>query len=331
MTDYATLFSIIKDVSWVGGIIIFLWFFGTALKKQNEILRENLEIRKKLSEESTQELEVIRLKHKDLEKELEITQEFLKQEKGRWQGKRLFEYKGYYPIDIATDGSNLPNPNKKTFLKAVEFFLHSKFDRLAVSDLVYLREDNLRTFGDILETREERELYEKLIEKYDLLEFRQKFENENDEIFKNYKKIVDDLGKTFENVYVEILVHNVRNPLKSIIAISGSHQVSRRKLNDPSTRFVVQFVKNQGEVLIKAMKDAEKVSYLKQFDKTRKVKATTTPLWHEKYGLIGILCININIDAVNGLDSKKQKEFFANYTMNSGLTPDFEKEDWGLK
>jgi len=127
-----------------------------------------------------------------------------------------------------------------------------------------------------------------------------------------------------------MLLHNVRNPLRSIIAARNSERISGRKLFDPSTRFVVQYVKNQGRELIRAMQGGGKVSYLKQFHRTKQVKATTTPLYHKQYGLIGILCLNIDIDAVRALDPAGQEEFFRSYVKNSGQTPRFDLEDWGL-
>lgn len=62
-------------------------------------------------------------------------------------------------------------------------------------------------------------------------------------------------------------------------------------------------------------------------NRTKQVKATTTtPLYHPKYGLIGILCVNIDIDSVSQLDDKGRERFFENYVKNTGYTPRFEKE-----
>jgi len=61
----------------------------------------------------------------------------------RIQGRRLFQYPGYYPIDLEP-GTNRPLANRDTYAKAVEYLLDpSRFDRLAAMDLVYLRADNL--------------------------------------------------------------------------------------------------------------------------------------------------------------------------------------------
>jgi predicted transcriptional regulator YheO len=196
---------------------------------------------------------------------------------------------------------------------------------------VYLREDNLRHIGDIITTKEGKDLYDKLISKYNLRNFLNEFQKEQNKIFDNYIRMVNDIGDTFKDVHMEILLHNIRNPLRSIIALRNTEKISKRQKFDPSTRFVVQFVKNQGKMLMEEMNQGSKVRYLKQFNKTKQVKATTTPIFHERYGLIGILCINIDIDAMKELKKKEITAFIDNYISNTGHTPDFEKEDWGLK
>ncbi|HEX8250523.1 MAG TPA: TIR domain-containing protein [Pyrinomonadaceae bacterium] len=247
-----------------------------------------------------------------------------------YRGKRLFQYEGYYPIDIE-EGTNLPNLNAAKFVRAMEYFLKDENkDYLAITDLIYLREDNLNHIGDILKTKKAKSLYREIIRKYKLENFVDNF-YEQEKIFENYVRLVEDIGDTLEDVYLEILLHNVRNPLRSIIALRNTEKISGRKKFDPSTRFVVQFVKNQGKMLMQAMNSGSKISYYKQFNKIKKVKATTTPLYHEKYGLIAILCINIDIDAIESLKPKEKNEFFKNYIKNSGHTPEFEKDAWGVK
>lgn len=244
-------------------------------------------------------------------------------------GKRLFQYEGYYPIDI--DEKNEPSLNANRFVSAMEYFLKDENeDYLAITDLIYLREDNLNHIGDILKNQKAKSLYEEILRKYKLENFVSNF-HEQEKIYENYVRLVEDIGDTLKNVYMEILLHNVRNPLRSIIALRNTGNISGRQKFDPSTRFVVQLVKNQGKMLMQAMSSGSKVSYTKQFNKTKKVKATTTPLHHEKYGLVAILCINIDIDAVEKLKPKEKEEFFKNYIKNSGHTPEFEKDAWGVK
>lgn len=247
----------------------------------------------------------------------------------RVEGKRLFQHRGYYPIDLEA-GSNRPSLNREIFCKAIRYLLRDEnHDRLAAMDLVYLREDNL-VDGDIL-TKRDMQPYADLVEKYELLGFIEDFEPENRRIFRNYVRIVDDIGETLRGVHFEILLHNVRNPIRSIIAARNSEDISGRKLFDPSTRFVVQYVRNQGRLLMKAMEGGSKVNYLKEFTSSKRVKATTTPLYHDTYGLTAILCMNIDIDSVAALDEQGRDRFLRAYVANTGQTPAFERTDWELE
>jgi predicted transcriptional regulator YheO len=52
---------------------------------------------------------------------------------------------------------------------------------------------------------------------------------------------------------------------------------------------------------------------------------------HPGYGLIAILCINIDKDRVHSFNNEEKEQFFNNYTQTFGETPDYEKDDWGVK
>ena len=74
------------------------------------------------------------------------------------------------------------------------------------------------------------------------------------------------------------------------------------------------------------MQSGSKVAYPKQFTISKRVKATTIPLHDDRYGLIGLICFNIDIDAVRALTPEGQRLFFENYVKTFGETPEFEKE-----
>ena len=69
-----------------------------------------------------------------------------------------------------------------------------------------------------------------------------------------------------------------------------------------------------------------KVAYPKQFYQTKKVKATTAPLYNKRHGLIGVVCFNNDIDAIPTMDKEQQKLFFDHYCKTFGKIPDFEKD-----
>ena len=208
----------------------------------------------------------------------------------------------------------------------MNYLLNSANDRLAAMDLVYLREDNLATHGDVLPSKS-RHLYERLLKKYRLNTFYDVYGTETRAFFRNIERIVNDLGDTLQDVHFEVLLHDVRNPLRSIIAARNTEEVSKRRLHGPSTRFVVQYVKHQGKDLLEAFRTGSKVAYPKQFTTSHSVKATTTPLYHHRYGLIGILCFNIDVEAIASLSLEEQTKVLDAYMRTTGETPEFEKED----
>lgn len=242
----------------------------------------------------------------------------------RVPGHRLFQHGEYYPVDLE-EGTNRPSINAERFGKAVKYLLDDADDPLAATDLVYLRVDNLPHAPDVLPTNRLQQ-YEAFVRKYRLEAFIANFEQEKHRVFRNYVRLVNDIGGTLRDVFFEILLHDVRNPIRSIIAAQNSERVSGRRVFDPSTRFVVQYVRNQGRELFAAMEGGSKVAYFKQFTRTKQVKATTTPVYDDRYGLVGILCMNIDIEAVQSLDDMGSRRFFERYMWNTGVTPEFERD-----
>lgn len=239
-------------------------------------------------------------------------------------GKRLFQHANYYPINLEHQ-TRMPSFSKTIFMKAIKYFLESVRDPLAVTDLCYLWERN-KEYMNIRMTKSEVDLYNKLVGSYDVGALIRRFDADHERIFRNYIQIVRDVGKTLSGVYFEILLHDVRNPLRSIVAAENTDGISGRKEGDPSTRFVVQYVKEQGRRLLEAREAGEKVSYIKRFNKDKYVKATTTFIDDETYGMVGIMCINIDIDAVAALTDKQKVCFFKNYMKHSGKTLKFEED-----
>lgn len=239
-------------------------------------------------------------------------------------GRRLFEYKDYYPIKL--DEQHRPSIDIGTYKRALTYFLDPNIqDRLAAMDLVYLHQNNLTHLGDFL-TPEMSVAYEELKAKYKI--DADSFAEKNDISLKNYIKVINDLGDTFKDVCAEFILHNVRNPIRSIVAARNTEFISGRKIGDPSTRFVYQYVKHQGKSLMRSLENGSKVSYLKQFNGAKQVKATTIPIYDPKFGLIGIICINIDMDDIKAMDTDAQVAFFENYVKNTGKTPVFEREQY---
>lgn len=237
-------------------------------------------------------------------------------------GKRLFQHKGMYPIHL--DRDNIPSVDPEIFNRAIPYLLNEVDDTLAAIDLTFLREDNIGHSRDPL-LPENRGHYEAIIERYGLEDFYKDIEAQKASIFSNFIRVTNELGETFSGIKCEFVLHNVLNPLRSVIAAQNTMGISDRTLYRESTRFVVMFVKNQGADLIRAMETGGKIAYKKTLHKWKDVKATTTPFYDYKFGLVAILCVNIDIDYLSKIDEAGALQIIEAYSTNSGYTPDFEK------
>ncbi len=241
-------------------------------------------------------------------------------------GKRLFQYEGLYPIKLVSS-KNIPRFDQYIFSKSVTFFLKKQnFDLLAILDLIYLRESN-KDHGRDLVSEPDRENYNLLVKKYKLEDYRNNYMAYTPRILVETRKIVEGIGKSFGRDWpVELLLHDVRNPIRSIIAAVNSDVVSRRHVGDPSTRFVVQYLQNQGRGLLGTFENGSKIGYEKQFTEDKKVKATTIPICDEAFGLVGLLCLNIDVHKLQSVPRSELAQIINQLTEIYTATPDFEKE-----
>ncbi len=217
-------------------------------------------------------------------------------EKKRERGKNLDEY-DFYPFE--TDRDNFPQFNLNDFRLAVHYFLKNK-DYNASRQLIFIGEQNNVRFQ--LEPAELRN-YETL--------FRQcngdKIIDDTTEYLENYGRIVRLLGQTFKNMGIEILLHNLMNPSRSIVEIENG-EVTGRKTGLGTTVLVLDLKKR------KALNE-DKLNYELTIG-ARKFKCTTIPVFRKDYGLIGAVCINIDINFISEeviKTKEKLDEFFTNY------------------
>jgi predicted transcriptional regulator YheO len=217
-------------------------------------------------------------------------------EKARQRGKDLDEY-DFYPFEA--DQNNLPQFNLKDFRLAVHYFLKNK-DHTAARQLIFIGEQN--NVRNQLESTELKQ-YEKLYHVY----HGSKIEDDNNAFLENYKLLVRLLGQTFKDMGIEILLHNLMNPSRSIVEIENG-EVSGRKIGLGTTMLVLDLKKRKE-------RKEDKLNYQLNIG-GRKFKCTTIPIYRNDYGLIGALCINIDINYITDevLQKKdKLEEFFKNY------------------
>jgi predicted transcriptional regulator YheO len=217
-------------------------------------------------------------------------------EKAREKGKNLEEY-DFYPFEA--DKNNFPQFSLKDFRLAIYYFLKNK-DYTAARQLIFIGEqNNIRSQLQPTELKQ----YEKLFRIYQ----GEKIENDTSLFLENYGRMVHLLGQTFKHMGIEILLHNLMNPSRSIIEIENG-EVTGRKIGMGTTMLVLDLKKR------KALNE-EKLNYELNIG-ARKFKCTTIPIFRSDYGLIGALCINIDVNyitdevlAVKG----RLEDFFKNY------------------
>src|SRR5258706_6335443 len=137
-------------------------------------------------------------------------------EKMKQKGKNLDEY-DFYPFTV--DKNNFPQFDVKGFRLAVHYFLKN-WDYTASRQLIFIGEQN--NVRSILEATEQKQ-YDRLFKRYD----GEKVVDENNEFLENYKQIARLIGRTFPHMGIEVLLHNLMNPLKSIVEIENGEATGR--------------------------------------------------------------------------------------------------------
>jgi hypothetical protein len=158
-----------------------------------------------------------------------------KSEPGELPGRSLASYPHLYPI-VPDQNRNL-TLDTSIFMDAVNYLLENENPK-AATELIYLGQSNNI---NLLLNNEEKNAYATLHQHYDYPEFEVINEYRND-LFRVYRDIVNGIGQTFSGTGIEIVLHDVRNPLKSIVAIQNP--ISGRRLDDPNTNFGLALIKD---------------------------------------------------------------------------------------
>lgn len=130
---------------------------------------------------------------------------------------------------------------------------------------------------------------------------------------------MNGIGQTFSGTPIEIVLHDTRNPLISIVAVQNP--ISGRRLGDPNTNFGIQLIRNYSQS--DRGSGQSFVSYGLTLKDGRQVKSTTIPLFNNVYGLIGFICLNIDISKMDGNDPVAIGRFieaFRSVTENEAIS-----------
>ncbi len=188
-------------------------------------------------------------------------------------GRKLEDY-DFYPYAINRD--NFPEFSLKDFRLGMHYFLRN-FDPMAARQLIFIGEQN-----DVRAQLEptEQKVYARLFARYE----GKKIADDTREYLENFARIVHLVGKSFPNLGIEILLHDLSNPSHSLIALENN--VTGRHLHDGTTNLVIDLKKRQ-------LLNEEKLNYELNLG-ARKFKCTTIPIIRKEYGVVGAICINVD-------------------------------------
>src|SRR5207249_9890641 len=209
----------------------------------------------------------------------------------RKYGRNLEDY-DFYPFTINRE--NFPEFNLKDFRLGMHYFLKNN-DYTAARQLIFIGEQN--NVRAQLEPSEQK-VYARLFEKYD----GKKIADDTAEYLENYVRIVRLIGKSFPNSGIEILLHNLVDPAHSLIVLENN--VTGRHLRDGTTNLLIDLKKRQ-------LLNEEKLNYELNIG-ARKFKCTTFPITRKEFGIVGAICINVDVNYLTDevMSSKERIETF---------------------
>jgi class 3 adenylate cyclase len=188
--------------------------------------------------------------------------------------KRLEEYE-FYPFVVNPNGH--VEFSAPAFNDAARYFLEHRNDP-AARELIVIGEQNLvrDTFPS-----EDLARYKELYRVYD----GDSVISDNTQFLENYKRIVNQLGRSFPNTGIEILLHDLVNPSRSLVAIENG-EVTGRAVGSGATNLVL-------DLKTRRQRGEDKVNYELNIG-ARQFKCTTIPIFRPEYGLVGAICINVD-------------------------------------
>lgn len=106
------------------------------------------------------------------------------------------------------------------------------------------------------------------------------------EFLANFKRIVRLIGDSFPDSGIEILLHDLANPATALCMIKNN--VTGRDVEAPATNLVLDLKRRR-------MQKQDKLNYELNIG-ARKFKCTTIPIFRESDGLVGAICINVDVN-----------------------------------
>jgi predicted transcriptional regulator YheO len=130
---------------------------------------------------------------------------------------------------------------------------------------------------------------------------------DSSDYLENYRRIVRLLGGTFRGMGIEVLLHDLVNPSRSITTIAGG-EVTGRSEGMGTTNLVIDLKRRR-------VLNQDKLNYALAIG-ARNFKCTTVPIVREPYGIVGAVCMNIDVNYVRDhvlASAEATREFFDRY------------------
>jgi predicted transcriptional regulator YheO len=221
---------------------------------------------------------------------------------GRWRtrrqlrGRNLEQY-DFYPF--TNDGDGFPQFCLEQFERGVRHLLRHADANAACQMIVIGEQNGVRYLlqGEALAA------YEKLYARHQ----GQQVMVDNSEFLENYRRIVRLLGATFRGMGIEILLHDLVNPSRSITCIQGG-EVTGRVEGMGTTKLVIDLKRRRAL-------NQDKLNYGLAIG-ARRFKCTTIPILREPHGIVGAICVNIDVNYIRDhvlASPGALEEFFRSY------------------
>jgi predicted transcriptional regulator YheO len=216
-------------------------------------------------------------------------------ERRRKFGRNLEDY-DFYPFTVTRE--NFGEFSLKDFRLGMHYFLKNE-DHTAARQLIFIGEQN--NVREKLEPAEQK-VYVQLFEKYG----GRKIADDTNEFLENYVRVVRLIGKSFPNTGIEILLHNLADPAHSLVVLENS--VTGRHLRDGTTNLLIDLKRRQ-------LLNEDKLNYELNFG-ARKFKCTTIPIMRKDFGIVGAICINVDVNYLTDevmKDRQRIEDWFRNF------------------
>ena len=221
---------------------------------------------------------------------------------GRWRvrrqlrGRNLEQY-DFYPF--ANDADGFPQFSLEQFERGVGYLLRHA-DATAASQMIVLGEQNGVRY----------QLQPAALAAYEKLYARHQGRQvmaDSSEFLENYRRIVRLFGATFRGMGIEVLLHDLVNPSRSITTIAGG-EVTGRSEGMGTTTLVLDLKRRRAL-------NQDKLNYALEIG-ARRFKCTTIPIVREPHGIVGAICINIDVNFVRDevlATAEATREFLQRY------------------